>query len=206
MDAEEPDAKEPDAQVPDAGAGAGLDALTENRSGRATALTTISALPRFWSPAVKLVLRIKSCLGPDKTLRRLSFIHVAHWVMIDHFPGETRRAKYSYLLFVSNFNGSWLDYIDTFSTAVAPKMNLIWGSSYGFPGARPPRPFTDMIRANDRDLQHYYSAYPGATTTEVASAMRVQERLASVRHAVHLGDTDLVRTWRAFLNDVQRDL
>jgi hypothetical protein len=189
------------------GTGASLDTLADNRAGRATALTTMTPLPRIWSPPVKLVLKVKSWAGPDKTLRRLSFIHAAHWVMIDRFPGEKQRSRYSYLLFISNFNGSWFDYIDVFSRAVPAKMALLWGSSYGFPGAAPPRPFTRYIRANDRPVEHYYSAYPGATTTEIASALRVSDQFeADLATAADLDNHELTQAWRRFLTAVQRDL
>jgi hypothetical protein len=194
-------------EQPESGTGASLDTVANNRAGRATALTTLTPLPRIWAPGVKLVLRIKSRLGPDKTLRRLSFIHAAYWVMIDHFPLEKRRNRYGYLLFISNFNGSWFDYIDVFSAVVPQKMALLWGSSYGFPGATPPRPFTRYIRDNDRQLEHYYSAYPGATTTEIASALRVREKFdAKVAGAAALDPARLADAWRTFLVEVQRDL
>ena len=184
-----------------------LDITAANRAGKATGLTTFTPLPRRWSPLVRAVLRLKTWSGPDKTLRRLSFIHVAHWVMVDRFPGETRRRRYSYLLFVSNFNGSWLDYIDVFSRTVPHKMALLWGSSFGFPGAMPPRPFTDYIRGNDWQLAHYFSAYPGATATEIASALRVREKFESaLARPQELDDVQLVRVWRALLADTQRDL
>ncbi len=195
-------------EEPDNGTGASLDTLADNRAGRATALTTLTPMPRIWSRPLKLLLRVKSWQGPDKTLRRLSFIHLAYWVVIDRFPRESRRNRYSYLLFISNFNGSWFDYIDVFSAAVPQKMALLWGTSYGYPGAQPPRPFTQHIRANDRPLEHYYSAYPGATTTEIASALRVdqqfQARLAPLAEGTD--PASLGPAWRRFLVDVQRDL
>ena len=192
---------EPDSQHAD------LDIIAANRAGRATGLTTFTPLPRRWSAPVRAVLRVKSWSGPDKTLRRLSFIHVAYWVMVDRFPGESRRRRYSYLLFVSNFNGSWLDYIDVFSRTVPQKMALLWGSAFGFPGAMPPRPFTDYIRSNDWRLAHYFSAYPGATATEIASALRVREGFAErLARPQELDDVQLVRAWRNLLADVQRDL
>jgi len=200
------------AEETDSSTGVSLDTLADNRAGRATALTTLTPLPRFWSPALKLLLRIKTRQGPDKTLRRLSFIHAAYWVVIDRFPLQRRPSRYSYLLFISNFNGSWFDYIDVFSTAVPEKMALLWGSSYGYPGARPPRAFTAHIRANDRPLEHYYSAYPGATTTEIASALRVHERFTATVAPVtsnttsNAGSAPLAQAWRGFLDDVQRDL
>jgi hypothetical protein len=189
------------------GTGASLDTLADNRAGRATALTTLTPLPRLWSLPLKMLLRLKTRTGPDKTLRRLSFIHAAYWVVIDHFPGEKKRSRYSYLLFISNFNGSWFDYIDVFSTAVPRKMALLWGSSYGYPGATPPRSFTRHIRANDRPLEHYWSAYPGATTTEIASALRVSDQFQTqLATAAEQDPAELAKTWRSFLVNVQRDL
>ncbi|GAB6899425.1 hypothetical protein [Kineosporia succinea] len=187
-----------------------LDIIAANRSGRATGLTVCTPLPRRWAPLVRAVLRVKSWAGPDPTLRRLAFIHVAHWVLIDRFPGDTKPRRYSYLMFVSNFNGSWLDYIDAFSRAIPHKMFLLWGSAFGFPGPMPPRPFTDYIRGNDWRLAHYFSAYPGATATEIASALRVRQGLTEhlPRHQ-KLEDVDnvqLARAWRSLLADVQRDL
>jgi hypothetical protein len=86
-------------------------------------------------------------------------------------------------------------------------MALIWGSSYGFPGATPPRSFTRHIRNNDRPLEHYWSAYPGATTTEIASALRVSDQFqAEVLPALEPGAADLPQRWRDFLVKVQRDL
>lgn len=198
---------EPDASEASRTQHADLDIIADNRAGRATGLTTFTPLPRRFSPLVRTVLRVKSWFGPDRTLRRLSFIHVAYWVMVDRFPGESQRRKYSYLLFVSNFNGSWLDYIDVFSRTVPQKMALLWGSSFGFPGAMPPRPFTDYIRGNDWRLAHYFSAYPGATATEVASALRVRDGFTErLSRPQELDDVQLVRAWRNLLADVQRDL
>lgn len=188
------------------GTGASLDTLSDHRAGRATALTTLTPLPRFWSPLLQAVLWIKARRGPDETLRRLSFIHAAYWVVIDRFPGERRRASHSRLLFASNFNGSWFDYIDVFTRAVPHKMVLIWGSSFGFPGPRPPRAFTRYIRLNDRPLDHYYAAYPEATTTEIASAVRVGDMFEDAVRPALADPEQLPRAWRDFLVKAQRDL
>ncbi len=201
-----PDEGSPEAPDP------ALDVLAANRDGRAAALTVISPLPRIWVRPLKLLLWVKSLLGPDRMLRRLEFIHVAHWHVIEHFPGEDVPARYAYLLFMSNFNGSWRDYIDDFATVIAPKMTALWGSSFGFPGARPPRPFTDYVRGNDKSLDHYYSAYPQASTTEVVSALRVESGFGALtercdpRDLGRLGDDVVLKAWEHYLATVQRDL
>lgn len=176
-------------------------------AGRARALTVISPLPRVWSPLVKLALWWKTRQGPDPALRELSLIHAAHWVLLDRFPGEPKRRRYAYLLFVSNFNGSWREYIDAFATAIPLRMALLWGTSYGFPGAQPPAPFVNYIERNQWTPNHYYAAYPQASATEVASALRVREAFRrDVVPAAALDAERFAEVWQAFLTDVQRDL
>jgi hypothetical protein len=176
-------------------------------TGRARALTVISPLPRLWSPLLKLTLYIKRRQGPDPTLQRLSLIHAAHWVVIDRFPGEPRKRRYAYLLFLSNFNGSWREYIDVFATAIPKRMAIIWGTSYGFPGALPPTPFVNYIERGQLAPQHFYSAYPQASATEVASALHVRERfLDDVVPAAQRDPETFAAAWNGFLTEVQRDL
>jgi hypothetical protein len=185
----------------------GATGATTGSAGRARALTTLTPLPRVWSPLLKLVLRVKSDQGPDPDLQRLSLIHVAHWVVVDRFPGEPRRRRYAYLLFVSNFNGSWREYIDAFATAIPRRMAVLWGTSFGFPGAQPPKPFVNYIERNQLTPDHFYSAYPQASATEVASALRVADRFhRTVLPARDLGPEHLARQWETFLTRVQRDL
>jgi hypothetical protein len=196
----------PTPQVRPAGGTAGTGG-TSGTAGRAQALTVMTALPRFWSPLLRLVLRIKSWQGPDPDLQRLSLIHVADWVLVERFPGEPRRRRYAYLLFASNFNGSWREYIDAFSMAVPRRMAILWGTSYGFPGALPPKPFVNYIERNQLTPNHYYAAYPEASATEVASALRVREAFeATVAPAADLDAGRFAAAWQAFLTDVQRDL
>ena len=102
----------------------------------------------------------------------LSFIHYARWAVIERFPDGNggERLNHSYLFFESNFNGTWDQYIDAFSEVVALRMKAIWGTSFGFPGPLPVEPFKEYIRRNEFVANHYWSAYPGATTTEIVSA------------------------------------
>lgn len=116
-------------------------------------------------------------------LKRLSFIHYARWAVIDRFPdgGAGQRLNHSYLFFESNFNGTWDQYIDAFSEVVAFRMKAIWGTSFGFPGPLPVEQFKQYIRRNEFVANHYWSAYPGATTTEIVSAGRVGAALSEFR-------------------------
>src|SRR5580658_6476978 len=76
----------------------------------------------------------------QKGLIQLSFIHFARWVIVrrDQFPhlGSGQRKdllQYDYLLFFSNFNGTWNQYIDAFSAVLSKGLNAIWRWSEKFP-------------------------------------------------------------------------
>jgi hypothetical protein len=86
-------------------------------------------------------------------------------------------------------------------------MKGIWGTSYGFPGPIPVEPFKDYIRHNEYVANHYWSAYPGATTTEIISAGRVAAALEGFRRRSAQLDPDaFASAYSALLTDVQRDL
>jgi hypothetical protein len=178
-----------------------------NVEGRATAITVITP----YKPAGRLLLPIVFWIGRNVTatlekLETLSFIHYARWVIVKEFPiGE--KLRYPYLMFESNFNGSWDQYIDAFSEVVPARMKGIWGTSYGFPGPIPVEPFKQYIRDNEYVANHYWNAYPGATTTEIISASRVAAALAELRaSAPGLDPDEFKAAYDDMLTAIQHDL
>jgi len=103
-------------------------------------------------------------------------IHFAHWSLID----KGRR-----LFFVSNFDGSWENYLDDFIDKASPGLTAIWSNTVGFPrtrwlvkdGARDGSRF----KANARDKQTYtnvwYTAYKELTVQTVDNNSRVRDDL-----------------------------
>src|SRR3954451_25054971 len=139
----------------------------------------------------------------------LSFIHYARWAVIRRFPdgGEGERLHHDYLLFESNFNGTWDQYIDAFSEVVPTRMKAIWGTSYGFPGPIPVEPFKAYIRRNEFVANHYWSAYPGATTTEIISARRLAAALEAFDgRAAELAPDAFADAYADLLTELQGDL
>ena len=117
-------------------------------------------------------------------LTNLSFIEFARWVIVPRrswpFVGnaqEREELKYDYLLFFSNFNGTWNQYIDAFSAVLSKGLNLVWRWSEKFPGSVPVTPFKEYIARVQFDTDYYYTAYPYATANDVKSAHVVQESL-----------------------------
>ena len=178
-----------------------------NIEGRATAITVLTP----YKPAGRLLLPIVFWIGRNVTatlekLQTLSFIHYARWVIVKEFPlGE--KLHHPYLLFESNFNGSWDQYIDAFSEIVPARMKGIWGTSYGFPGPIPVEPFKDYIRANEFVANHYWNAYPGATTTEIISAARVSAAVDELSaRARSLDPAAFKAAYDDMLTSIQRDV
>src|SRR5436190_1249556 len=75
-----------------------------------------------------------------------------------------RRLPQPYILFESNFNGPAEIYIDAFALVVPLRLGLLWGGAYGYPGARSTERFRSFIMRHKLDSQHYWSAYPQASS------------------------------------------
>lgn len=186
---------------------------TRNLDGVAIAITVFSTV-RWWGPYWLKILFAYLSAAPKSltTLRDLSFIHFARWTIVRDLPRgdheKTRvKLKYPHLLFESNFNGGWEEYIDAFSYVLTPGMAAFWGSSYGFPGALPTGRFKSYIHANEVSASHYYSAYPDYTTTMVVSALELDPKVAAFRaRAVSMSDEQFAAEWSAFLTASSRNL
>jgi hypothetical protein len=153
-----------------------------NINGKVYAMNAITPM----KPWKTLVLRgFFFLLGHIKPLQKdlinLSFIEFARWVVVprDGFPrlgsGQAKEElKYDYLLFFSNFNGTWNQYIDAFSAVLSKGLNLVWMWSEKFPGSVPVTLFKEYIARVQFDTDYYYTAYPQATANDVKSAHIVQ--------------------------------
>ena len=127
----------------------------------------------------------------QQDLINLSFIEFARWVIVPRrgFPnaGDARlkeELQYDYLLFFSNFNGTWNQYIDAFSAVLAKGLNMVWRWSEKFPGSVPVTLFKEYIARVQFDTDYYYTAYPQATANDVKSAHIVQNALDTLSSGV----------------------
>jgi hypothetical protein len=116
----------------------------------------------------------------------LSLIHYARWVIIEanQFPHVNddqpkEELKYTYMMFFSNFNGSWDQYVDSFSSAIPDGLDLFWKLNIRYPKSVPMLPFHKYITSNQIWSDHYYNAYPMAASNDVKSAKKVSGALAA---------------------------
>jgi hypothetical protein len=147
-----------------------------------------------------------------QTLRDLSFIHFARWAVVTKLPyngppQRKARLRYPHMYFESNFNGGWEEYIDAFSHILTRGMTAFWGSSFGFPKPLPTSPFKKYIQENETEADHYYSAYPDATSTMIQRALVLDGKLAALkRDAKTMEPNAFAAAYQRFLTDVQHCL
>ena len=197
-----------------AAATSGWDPLSGNECGKAQALTTLSPVTPAWALWLRAYFRVRQALPwlgglLAAPLERLSFIHFGRWTLVrepaPNPPAPRERWRHSYLLFESNFNGRWDEYIDAFSYVLGRRMSMIWGGAHGFPGPRPAEPFKRYIRDNELAAVHFYSAYPEATATTVRAALELDRRLDRfLEETAGVDAHEFGRRFRRFATEVQR--
>jgi len=182
----------------------------KNLYGRARAISVMSPIKPGGTEFLRGLLWLFQTFPKlSEPLVRLSFIHFAQWNIVPRIPEngppqEPEELNYDYSLFLSNFNGSWDDYIDAFSRNLTLQMRLLWESSYGFPGPRPVGPFEAYIQRNEFVASYYWSAYPQASTTMILDALALEERLtAFLQTSESLGPEAFHAAYEEFLTEVQ---
>lgn len=141
----------------------------------------------------------------------LSIIHFARWVIVrrDAWPdfGQPKEELLNdYTLFVSNFNGTWDQYIDAFADGLPSGLDLFWYSATRYPKSIPISAFKAYIRANQIDTSYYYNATPGAAQRDVKAALRVRSALLRLQAAHAKGPDAFAGAWLEELCTVQNDL
>jgi hypothetical protein len=126
--------------------------------------------------AVNLLARARATHGE---LSGIPSIHFAHWSMIDN----GRR-----LLFLSNFDGSWENYLDDFIDKAASGLTAVWSNTMNFPrtyflvlgGARDGPRFKAIARDMQTVTNVWYSAYWDLTVQGVDNSSSIREDLLNV--------------------------
>jgi hypothetical protein len=158
-----------------------------NIAGKAYAMNVITPMRWYTAWITRLIFFVAS-KRPATTigLITLSLIHYARWVIIEanQFPHVNddqpkEELKYTYMMFFSNFNGSWDQYVDSFSSAIPDGLDLFWKLNIRYPKSVPMLPFHKYITSNQIWSDHYYNAYPMAASNDVKSAKKVSGALAA---------------------------
>ena len=79
------------------------------------------------------------------------------------------------MLFLSNFNGTWDQYIDAFADGIPSGPDAFWYASTKYPHSIPISTFKEYIRVNQVNTSYYYNATPGAAQRDIKASLRVRE-------------------------------
>ena len=184
-----------------------------NIAGKAYAMNVITPMPPRVAAVQRLIFMLARCLPATLAgLLGLRLIHFARWVIIRRrdwpAPGGGRQTlRYDYMLFMSNFNGTWDQYIDAFSDGIPGGLDLFWYTSVKYPHSIPIATFKNYIVFNQIDTDFYYNATPGASQRDIKAAFTV---LSAIRRlaAAHATTTpaDFAVRFRDALRGVQNCL
>jgi len=165
-----------------------------NIAGKAYAMNVITPMPPCLTWVQYLLFMAARGLPSNLAgLLGLSLIHFARWVIIrrDQWPdlGQGKQTlRYDYMLFCSNFNGTWDQYIDAFSDGIPAGLDLFWYASVKYPHSIPITAFKNYIEFNQIETDYYYNATPGAAQRDVKSALQVMIELRKLGQ-LHQGST-----------------
>lgn len=186
-----------------------------NIAGKAYAMNVVTPIRWYLGWLNKLIFWIALKL-PSKLrgLITLSLIHYARWVIVgrNQFPhlDETQPKEdlhYSYMFFFSNFNGSWDQYVDSFTFAIPSGLDLFWKWNVKYPHSVPLTPFHQYIQYNQIETSHFYSAYPLAAANDVKAAKKVKTALIDFDRQWNTAPPEqFLKQYQALLRSVQNDL
>lgn len=133
----------------------------------------------FRRTTLKVVLYLTNLVARVSTHGKLSgldSLHFAHWALID----DGRR-----LLFLTNYDGSWENYLDDFIDKAALGLTGIWSNTLNFPrtrflvfgGARDEKRFKAIARKTQAFTNIWYSAYPDLTVRGIDNNSAIRKDL-----------------------------
>ncbi|MCH9026657.1 MAG: hypothetical protein IIA05_06015 [Proteobacteria bacterium] len=122
---------------------------------------------------VRWVARFSDTKGQ---LGGISSIHFARWAIFGRPP---------VLLFMSNYNSSWENYLSEFVENAAAGLTLIWTHAHAFPrtrwlitkGAKDEQAFKAYSRNSMIETHLWYSAYPYLSIIEINRNSRIRQAL-----------------------------
>jgi hypothetical protein len=133
-------------------------------------LTVVDVLARFWY--------VHGDLGGIQT------IHFARWVIVldKRDEPEVRRHR---LVFFSNYDGSWENYLGEFIDRAAGALTAVWSNTEGFPaatnlrgdGARDEEGFKRWTREHQMPTQVWWTGISGSTVQNVRDDLWIRRRI-----------------------------
>src|SRR3984885_2997586 len=154
-----------------------------NTAGKAYAMNVITPMPPAVTWLQRLIFMVARAMPSTLAgLLGLKLIHFARWVIIrrDQWPDLGQGKEHlqnDYMLFLSNFNGTWDQYIDASADGIPGGLDLFWYTSTKYPHSIPISSFKDYITTNQIQTGYYYNATPGSAQRDIKAALRVRRAI-----------------------------
>jgi hypothetical protein len=151
--------------------------------------------PSFTAAARRFKGRTQRGAGPGTILEALNFIHFGRWILIQKrpvrgwlLPGLPRfdwqpaeRSDHGFMVFTSNFDDDWRDYVDTFMEATTDDLGVFWDKTPGWttPTKAGFEGFFSFVDDHKIEHSHYYAAFPKLATANIKAALAVDRHVRS---------------------------
>lgn len=192
------------------GAGVGRE------DGRASALEVLLPLKRggrlwivLWLGLLRTVLPLRR--WAFRELDDLRFVYALRWSLLPPFePPRRARARPLrpeqrwHLLFQSNFDGDWDDYLESFATVMPKGLASVFWVGVGYPGLADPALFKAYAKAHDHLPEHYASAYVDLTAGDVRREVAERYGRAAARAIDQVGYADEAFGWTNLVLPLRR--
>ena len=186
-----------------------------NIAGKAYGMNVITPMRPSWTWLQRFIFMLSRALPATLGgLLNLNIIHFARWVLVrrDQWPAGDQgkpNLQYDYMIFFSNFNGTWDQYIDSFADGIPTGLDLFWYCSLKYPQSIPITSFKNYITHNQFHTSYYYNATPGSAQRDIKSALNLYaelKKLAAAHRAPGMTPAGFQEEYRKFLVAVQNSL
>lgn len=150
------------------------------RLGQANELTVITPIKPGAVDALRQTLA-DPALDAANLFAGIPTVHYARWTIIqlpaDHEAGAL-------LLFSSNYDGSFEDYVAALASTIPDALDRIWSHCADWPGSPSLDVITRYVTDHAQKAALFYASYPDATVRQVQRALKMQQAVQTLFDAL----------------------
>jgi hypothetical protein len=150
------------------------------RLGQANELTVIARIKPNMLDALRQALAAPGLEVPT-LFAGIPTVHYARWTI---FQVEADGEAEARLLFSSNYDGAFDDYMAALAATIPAALDKIWSHCEDWPDSLSPEAFKRFITDHAEKAALFYAAYPDATVREVKRALKMQQAVQTLFDAL----------------------
>ncbi len=150
------------------------------RLGQANELTVITPIRPDALEALRQTL-VDPALDTPNLFADIPTVHYARWTIVQ-LPADP--AVGALLLFSSNYDGTFEDYMAALASTIPDALDKIWSHCADWPGSPSLDVITRYITDHAQKAALFYASYPDATVKEVQRALKIQQAVQTLFDAL----------------------